>query len=150
MILLIDQLFCHNRIICDHVVDPHADHLFQLILRVNRPYINLFSCFLGTVYKTLAQHRGFHTVAIRIFQIRKVSIGNGRNIYGLNTRICLFHFLQGLFSVDTSPALSVSLGTDVVHFTLHLVYRFLFQNPSQIRKLIFISLQLLFYQIILQ
>jgi hypothetical protein len=41
--------------------------------------------------------------------------------------------LQGLFSVDASPALSVGLGADVVHFTLHLVYGFLFQNPAQIQ-----------------
>lgn len=41
--------------------------------------------------------------------------------------------LQGLFSVDASPALSVDLGADVVLFTLHLVYRFLFQNPTRIQ-----------------
>jgi hypothetical protein len=41
--------------------------------------------------------------------------------------------LQGLFSVDASPALSVGLGADVVHFTLHLVYGFLFQNPAIIQ-----------------
>jgi len=41
--------------------------------------------------------------------------------------------LQGLFSVDASPALSVGLGADVVHFTLHLVYGFPFQNPAQIQ-----------------
>lgn len=41
--------------------------------------------------------------------------------------------LQGLFSVDASPALSVGLGADVVLFTLHLVYGFLFQNPARIQ-----------------
>jgi hypothetical protein len=41
--------------------------------------------------------------------------------------------LQGLFSVDASPALSVGLGADVVHSTLHLVYGFLFQNPARIQ-----------------
>jgi hypothetical protein len=35
--------------------------------------------------------------------------------------------------VDASPALSVGLGADVVHFTLHLVYGFLFQNPARIQ-----------------
>ena len=41
--------------------------------------------------------------------------------------------LQGLFSVDASLALSVGLGADVVLFTLHLVYGFLFQNPARIQ-----------------
>ena len=41
--------------------------------------------------------------------------------------------LPGLFSVDASPALSVGLGADVVHSTLHLVYGFLFQNPARIQ-----------------
>ena len=40
--------------------------------------------------------------------------------------------LQGLFSVDASPALSVGLGADAV-FPLHLVYGFLFQNPARIQ-----------------
>ena len=41
--------------------------------------------------------------------------------------------LHGLFTVDASPAVSVGLGADVVHFTLHPVYGFLFQNPAQIQ-----------------
>lgn len=41
--------------------------------------------------------------------------------------------LQGLFSVDASPALSVGVGADAVRFTLHLVYGFLFQNPARIQ-----------------
>jgi len=41
--------------------------------------------------------------------------------------------LQGFFSLDASPSLSVGLGADVVYFTLHLVYGFLFQNPARIQ-----------------
>ena len=35
--------------------------------------------------------------------------------------------------MDAYPALSVGLGADAAHFTLHPVYGFLFQNPARIR-----------------
>lgn len=37
-----------------------------------------------------------------------------------------------IYSVDATPLQpSVGLCADVVHFTLHLIYGFLFQNPAQ-------------------